>query len=195
MKYKLVKKSKHKIKHLQDPESKEKVCPEDVMCSDNLNDVNINFLEGLLDRRLSKKKKTNYLFEFLDDINLNKKMLVKDEEYLKNFNPVVIMRILSFSPECIFSVNEINTNPGLGKYEQYKYLSDTIRKKKRYISTNKKSDIEEISIIRSLYGLGISEAKMYYELICKINNGFPDEIREDYDNLNNKNKKFAQEIK
>ncbi len=184
-KYKLIKRGKGKIKCLRDPETKQEITPADINCSDNLNDVNLEFLEKALDRELSSKKKRNYLFDILDDINLGKQSLIDDPEYEKNFHPVVINRVLSFSPDCIFSVNEVSNRPWISKVAQYKYLQATIRKKKRYIKTSKAEKHYEVEVLSELYNISKSEAGLYHNTLTLMYGAFPQEILDSYEELNN----------
>jgi len=172
MPFKLVKKSKNKIKCVRDEDSKLEVRPEDLNLSDNLNEVNVFLLEENLKLQLSENK-APHLFDFLNDINEHKKCLIDDPDYEKAYQPYIINRILSFSRDCIFFVSEMNQRPNMPKVHQYKYLMNAIRKKRRYIKTHKAEANQEIEALKFLFKLSNREAKLYRDIIYNEFGEFP----------------------
>ncbi len=75
------------------------------------------------------------LSKYLNAINKTKEDLFADESDLsveKDYPPFVINRCLSYFPDTIFQVNEVNMYPEMPNKMQFEYLRKTIRPRSRF---------------------------------------------------------------
>ena len=99
------------------------------------------------------------LFTFVKAIQHTKEPLIVDEWSEGQYNPFMVNRALSMSPETVIQANEMNSRPHLGKKLQFLFLLGTIRPKKRFDSWIKVSSPEEdLGIIKAYYGYSNAEA-------------------------------------
>lgn len=90
-----------------------------------------------------------------------------DEIAEKEYVPFVINRCLSYFPDTIFFINEINQLHSLPKKMQFDYLRMSIRKKKRFSPWLKKKKIEKIDIIKEYFGYSNEKALQIADLISE----------------------------
>jgi hypothetical protein len=100
------------------------------------------------------------LTEYLNAINHNKEPLMKtdDESVEKEYVPFVVNRCLSYFPDTIYFVNEMNQYHMLPKNMQFDFLRLGVRKNKRYSSWLKKQKIDNIDIIKQYFGYSDAKA-------------------------------------
>jgi hypothetical protein len=121
---------------------------------------------------LSKKKKNNgLLWEIVEDIKVNKTgTLLDDENYLKEFNPFIVLRALSMDPDLLFFTNFVNSiHSSLDKKQLYKILVKMIpvtEKRCRWIK-NESVENPTVDCIMNYYECNRREATMYYEMFGK----------------------------
>ena len=98
--------------------------------------------------------------EIVPSILRTKKSVIHDEIDLKDYNPFVVNRALSYHMDCILYVNEMNKNALLDKDMQYQYLLNTIRPMKRSFEPWQKSEVDKnIGCIKDYFGFSDSKAK------------------------------------
>ena len=108
------------------------------------------------------------LSEYLNAINHKKEPLMDGDEIAeKEYVPFVINRCLSYFPDTIFFINEINQLHSLPKKMQFDYLRMSIRKKKRFSPWLKKKKIEKIDIIKEYFGYSNEKALQVVDLITE----------------------------
>jgi hypothetical protein len=108
-------------------------------------------------------KKTE-LFDFINDISLNKKdILTEDNE--SNFNSYMVNRFLSMNISTILYANEMNINSHLPKRMQYDYYLNSIVKQKRFFKYIKHKKQETIDLIKEYYGYSDQLAKQTLPLL------------------------------
>lgn len=180
MPYKIVKKSNGKIKCIRDESSEKEIKPEDLNLSDNYNKINVQLLENALDFELYPEKPVK-LFDLLNDISFGKQNLIEGNE--DAYAEFVINRILSYSQDCIFPVHEMNMRSSLSKKMQYKYLSNSIRKKKRFNKVHKSQKDEDALIISKIYNLSERKARQVLEIIYNEIKELPKVYKEAYEKL------------
>lgn len=77
----------------------------------------------------------------------------------KSYVPFVVNRALSYHIDCVFYANEINMYPSAEKEFQYNYLLGSIKKYKRgYVPWQKKSEIDDMEMIKEYYGYSTQKA-------------------------------------
>lgn len=190
--YKVIKASKTTIDYVVDEASDTRVYPSDVNLSNELTDYNIQCLSATLDLLTVVTKKPK-LFDFLNDINYDKKGLIDDPTKAPSFPAYQSFHILSHERDCLFYVNEVNLRPSMSDRAGYKYLMGSIRKRKRYIKVPKAYADEDKQILQEVYNLSKNELDSYYSMIIKIHGCLPDEIKTAYNEMNNNNKLITNE--
>ncbi len=98
------------------------------------------------------------LGEYLNAITYTKDDLFADEGAEKGYVPFVINRCLSYFPDTIMQVNELNTNPNVSKKMQFDYLKNAIRKRKRFSKWLKNTKDDRLESIKLHFGYGDKKA-------------------------------------
>lgn len=106
-------------------------------------------------------------FEFVEDIQYNKKGLVIDEWSEKQYNAYIVNKALSFGIDTVIQANEMNSRPHLDKKLQYDFLINSIRRKKRYNKWIKAEKQEAIDIIKQYYKYNTEKAYRTLELLSE----------------------------
>ena len=111
------------------------------------------------------------LTEYLNAINHSKEPLMEtdDESVEKEYPPFVVNRCLSFFPDTIYFVNEMNHYHTLPKNMQYDFLRLGIRKKKRFSPWLKKTKVDKIDVIKKYFGYSDAKAIEIADIITDDN--------------------------
>jgi hypothetical protein len=109
------------------------------------------------------------LGDYLNSINHTKENLLDtdDESVEKEYTPYIVNRCLSYFPDTIFHVNEMNRFANTDKKLQYDYLINSIRKRKRYSKWMKTEKIKELEIIKKHFNYSYQKAKDVLPLLSK----------------------------
>ena len=109
------------------------------------------------------------LSDYLYAINYTKEPLLdtKDEQVEKEYTPFVINRCLSYFIDTILYANVINQNSHISSKMQFDYLSNSIRKRKRFSKWMKKEMTENIKIIKEMYNYSNSKANEVADLFTQ----------------------------
>jgi len=112
------------------------------------------------------------VFDFLNSINYTKKNILEEDILLeKQYVPFIINKYLSYFPDTLMHSNRMNQFSSLSKKDQYEYLINSIRKRKRYSKWKKKDGdlIKEINIknIMEYYDCSYKKAEEYLSLFSK----------------------------
>jgi len=103
------------------------------------------------------------LSDYLKAINQTKVLMEKlDEDFeytVKKYVPFVINRCLSYFPDTIMQVNEMNRYSHLPKKMQYDYLLHSTRNRNRYSEWLKKEDSEDVGLVSAYYGFSLTKAR------------------------------------
>jgi len=107
------------------------------------------------------------LFDFIISVNQTKKDLLKeDPQNLKQYNAFIINRGLSLFYDTVLIANEMNQRSYLDKDQQYRFLLNTVTKKKRFSKWFKKESIpEDIETIKKAYGYSTKRAEEVLDLL------------------------------
>lgn len=99
--------------------------------------------------------------EVMNSINDNKEDLFRDLPDVTNreYVPYVVNRCLSYFPDTILQVNEMNMHPLAPARMQYHYLQHSIRKRKRFSKWMKPDESEGLNAIKKEYGYSSSKAE------------------------------------
>ena len=85
-------------------------------------------------------------------------METDNESVEKEYPPFVVNRCLSFFPDTIYFVNEMNHYHTLPKNMQFDFLRLGIRKKKRFSPWLKKTKVDKIDVIKQYFGYSDTKA-------------------------------------
>jgi hypothetical protein len=103
---------------------------------------------------------------YLNAINKDKtKMKDIDEDFdvvQKKYSPFIVNRCLSFFPDTIIQVNNMNANSHLDKDMQFEYLRTSTRSRARFSPWQKKGKHADLDLVKEYYGY--SNAKAYQVL-------------------------------
>ena len=106
-------------------------------------------------------------FEFVNSINDTKVNIIVDKWSEEEYNPFIVNKALSFTPDTVIYANEMNSRPHLGKALQYNFLINIVRKKKRFSKWIKKEKIEAIEIVKEYYGYNTQKAREVVSILSK----------------------------
>ena len=114
------------------------------------------------------------LGEYLNAINYTKESLMatEDETVEKEYSPFIINRCMSYFVDTILYANVMNENPHISSKMQFDYLSNSIRKRKRFSKWIKKEMSDDIEIIKEKYNYSNARAKEVADLFT------PEQINE-----------------
>ena len=106
------------------------------------------------------------LSDYLNAINYTKESLMdtEDEQVEKEYTPFVINRCMSYFIDTILYVNVMNQNSHISSKMQFDYLSNSIRKRKRFSKWLKKEMSDDIEIIKEKYNYSNVRAKEVADL-------------------------------
>ena len=98
--------------------------------------------------------------EIVPSILQTKKNVFGDDPDYKDYNPFIVNRALSFHPDCIPYVEEMNELHHLDKDMQYQYLINTIRPMKRKFASWQKAQVEkDLECVKEYFGYSNQKAK------------------------------------
>ena len=106
-------------------------------------------------------------FEFVNSINDTKVNIIVDKWSEEEYNPFIVNKALSFTPDTVIYANEMNSRPHLGKALQYNFLINIVRKKKRFSKWIKKEKIEAIETVKEYYGYNTQKAREVVSILSK----------------------------
>lgn len=107
-------------------------------------------------------------FDYVNDILLNKKNIMVDQETENAYNAFLVNRSLSYHYDCVMYANEMNRRHQIDNKMQYHFLINTIRPHKRkfskWIKTEKSEDIESLKLC---YGFSEIKAREVLSLLSE----------------------------
>ena len=106
-------------------------------------------------------------FDFVNSINDTKVNIIVDKWSEEEYNPFIVNKALSFTPDTVIYANEMNSRPHLGKALQYNFLINIVRKKKRFSKWIKKEKIEAIDVIKEYYGYNTEKARQAVSILSE----------------------------
>ena len=109
------------------------------------------------------------LGEYLTAINYSKEPLLdtEDESVEKGYTPFVVNRCLSYFMDTVLYAIEMNVRPETDKKMQFDYLQKSIRKNKRYSKWLKQESVENLDIIKQIYGYSHTKAKEVMDILTE----------------------------
>ena len=104
-------------------------------------------------------------FTYVESINSTKKNLMRgsenDDLAEKEYKPWLTNRSLSMFHDSILYANEMNLRPHLDNKQQYEYLLNTLRKRKRFSKSKWKKPEPDatVEMIMEYFGYGRAKAE------------------------------------
>lgn len=101
------------------------------------------------------------LTDYLNAINVSKEPLMDESEgYAKqSYPPFVVTRCLSYFPDTLFVVNEMNTRPHTDSKMHFDFLRHAVRPRKRFSKWLKREEDERIAALVEYYGISSRKAR------------------------------------
>ena len=98
--------------------------------------------------------------EIIPSILTTKKSVIHDDVDLKDYNPFIVNRALSYHMDCVLYANQMNLYPHIEKDLQYQYLLNTIRSMKRKFQPWQKTSADkDIECVKTYFGYSNEKAK------------------------------------
>jgi len=105
-------------------------------------------------------------FDYLNDIMLGKKNIA-DDTFQKDYVPFLVNRGLSYQSDCVLFANEMNIRNSIDKNQQYLFLLNTVRAKRRsFAKWGKPVQNSAVDLIKSYFGYSDARALEVINLIA-----------------------------
>jgi hypothetical protein len=96
----------------------------------------------------------------LKAINETKEPLMDTPEWGKpSYPPFVVGRCLSYFPDTLFAVNEMNTRAHIDPKMHFDFLRGAVRKRKRFSKWLKRENDERVQALIEYYGFSAKKAR------------------------------------
>lgn len=105
-------------------------------------------------------------FDWIKSISETKEDLLSLNE-VKDYNPYIVNKGLSYYLDCLLLVNEINIRNTLDKDIQYTFLLNSIRQGRRYSPWEKKNISKDLESIKQYYNYNDDKATQALKLLSK----------------------------
>jgi len=100
------------------------------------------------------------LTDYLKAINETKEPLMNEPEWGKSgYPPFVVNRCLSYFPDTLFVVNEMNIRGHIDPKMHFDFLVGAIRKRKRFSKWLKRETDERVQALIEYYGFSAKKAR------------------------------------
>ena len=108
------------------------------------------------------------LKDWLNSINFSKDdLLEEDPSSIKKYPPFIVNKCLSGHIDSIMFANEMNKSHFLDKDMQYKFLLNSLRKKRRFSPWLKKEKISDLDAIKKYYRYSDEKAQQTLRILTK----------------------------
>ena len=89
------------------------------------------------------------------------------ETVKKKYSPFIVNRCLSFFPDTIIQVNNMNANAHLDKDIQFEYLRASTRSRSRFSPWEKKGKHSDLDLVKEYYGYSNTKAYQVLDLLTE----------------------------
>ena len=107
------------------------------------------------------------VWDWLKSINSNKVNLIEKEENIKEYQPYVVNKALSYHWDTVLFSNEMNIHPYIPSEGQYLFYLHSIKKANRFSRWVKKELTLDIEMIKKFYNCNDSKAYEILNLLSK----------------------------
>lgn len=104
-------------------------------------------------------------FDFLNDINYDKKNIMVDDIAEKQYSSFMVNRGLSYFNDTVLMANEMNINHHLDNRLQFDFFINIVRKKRRFSKWNKPETISDVEVVKEYYGYSNEKARQVLTLL------------------------------
>lgn len=99
-------------------------------------------------------------FDFINDISYNKKDLIEeDPNNIKDYNPWMVNKGLSYFHDTIEYANYMNLHYQLDKELQYSFYINIVKPRKRFSKWHKSEKDSDLQAVMQYYGYNVNKAK------------------------------------
>lgn len=105
-------------------------------------------------------------YDFVNSISHTKKNLFETEpDAEKVYTPFVVNRALSLTQDTVKAAQAMNERPWLAKQDQFSFLLNMVRARKRYAKWLKKPALDEqVDLVAKYYGVSLRKARQIVSL-------------------------------
>ena len=109
------------------------------------------------------------LGDYLNAVNHTKVPLLDtdDDSIEKGYVPFVVNRCLSYFPDTIFYVNEMNIRPDTSKKMQFDFYLHSLRKRKRFSKWLKRENPDDLQAVMDYFEYSESKAREALNVLPK----------------------------
>lgn len=126
-----------------------------------------DFLEAIKDPEEEKEEAVpSIFFDILSSISENKKDLSNHERFDKDYSQYGINSYFSRFVDTILQVNKLNHYSSIPKIAHYRYLLNTVKKKKRWDKDPKSND-DVLKMVSLYYGFSLAKAAIAMRLLSE----------------------------
>jgi len=104
-------------------------------------------------------------FEFVKAISYSKEDFSDDPEAIKHYDPFLANRSFSYHKDTAILANEMNCCPWIPKDQQFSWMLNMVRKRKRFAKWEKPETSDDIRVISDYYGVSTSKAQKMLSLL------------------------------
>lgn len=105
-------------------------------------------------------------FDWIKSISETKEDLLSVND-VKDYNPYIVNKGLSYYLDCLLLVNEMNSRNTLDKDMQYMFLLNSVRQGRRYSPWEKKTNSKDLEYIKQYYNYSDEKAEQALKLLSK----------------------------
>jgi hypothetical protein len=106
-------------------------------------------------------------FDFLNDINYDKKNIMIDDITEKQYSSFMVNRGLSYFNDTVLMANEMNVHHHLDNRLQFDFFINIVRKRKRFSKWFKPESISDVEVVKAYYGYSNEKARQVLTLLTK----------------------------
>ena len=109
------------------------------------------------------------LGDYLNAVNHTKVPLLDtdDDSIEKGYVPFVVNRCLSYFPDTIFYVNEMNIRPDTSKKMQFDFYLNSLRKRKRFSKWLKRENPDDLQAVMDYFEYSEAKAREALNVLPK----------------------------
>jgi hypothetical protein len=107
------------------------------------------------------------LTDWLNAINMKRGKPMEDPLAEKQYSPFIVNKCLSYFPDTILQVNEMNRYHHLDKKMQFDYLNSSVRKRKRFSPWMRKNKDKKIELVQKFFPYSAKKAEEILDLLSK----------------------------
>jgi hypothetical protein len=112
---------------------------------------------GLFERQKMDEGLDKY--RFINSINVKKDDLRDDERIDKDYAPYFINLMLSYHKDTLFYAYNMDKNHRIAPRNQYVYLLNTVRPRKRFSKIHRSEKLDDVELIQTFFGYNVKKAK------------------------------------